>query len=702
MGLPRMAPAGWIWLLCGLIAVAAAAVYFPGVAAAEPLASPHLPWWVIGLGVALAEVCVVHLEFRRSAHSFSLADIPIVFGLLFASGDGLVLGAVAASAVVYAARRLPPIKLAFTCVQLWLAVSVAVVLTRLMAQGGGLAPGVWVGVYAATFVSGALTISCIAAAIRISEGHLPRQTLAQMFGMDAVVTVTNTSIAIVAAVAISADPRVVPVVAAPALAVFAVYRAYVSERQRHERLEFLYDANRTLSHSAEVADALEGLLSRSLEAFRAEIAEVILFHSDGPPLRTTLGPGAGRSVMQPVDPAVAEALAAMLDQGRPAVSLTPPFASAELRSYLEHRGVRHAMAASLPGEERAIGIILLANRFGLERSFTPDDLRLLEALANNASVALQYDRLEQAIAKLRALQEQLHHQAYHDPLTDLPNRALFLERVREERARPGCRLAGLFVDVDDFKTVNDSLGHAIGDELLVGIAQRLRECLRPEDVVARLGGDEFAVLLSGSTDQLARARMIARRLIDAFDVPVRAGHERVSVHLSVGIASSPAHGEEADELIRHADVAMYQAKSKGKGRSEIFQPFMADAIQRRHGLKEQLAKALNREQIIVQYQPIVTLETGRIAAAEALVRWKHPVNGVVSPAEFVPLAEETGLIVPIGHHVLREACRQARAWEQVDPAREPLRMHVNLSVVELRDPGLVDAIVETLSETGVV
>ena len=198
------------------------------------------------------------------------------------------------------------------------------------------------------------------------------------------------------------------------------------------------------------------------------------------------------------------------------------------------------------------------------------------------------------------------------------------------------------MDVDDFKTVNDSLGHAIGDELLVAIAERLRGCLRPEDVVARLGGDEFAVLLSGSTDQLARARMIARRLIDAFDGPVRAGRERVSVHLSVGIASSPAHGEEADELIRHADVAMYQAKSKGKARSEVFQPFMADAIQRRHGLKEELAKALGREQIIVQYQPIVALETGRIAAAEALVRWEHPVTGLVSPAEFVPWPRKRG------------------------------------------------------------
>ena len=266
--------------------------------------------------------------------------------------------------------------------------------------------------------------------------------LVQMFATDALVTLINASIAIAAALVVATDPRAVPVLLVPALTVFAVYRAYIGERQRHERLEFLYDANRTLSRSPEVAEALEALLARSLEAFNADVAEVLLFTGDGEPLRTTHGPGDHRVTMEPTDRAIAEELAGLVDAENPVVSLTPPFGSPHLRAHMQSRGIRHAMIAMLPGEERTIGTIMLANRVGLERSFGADDLRLLEALANNAAVALQYDRLEQAVNKLQSLQDQLHHQAYHDPLTDLPNRTLFMERVRassaDERRSPSC------------------------------------------------------------------------------------------------------------------------------------------------------------------------------------------------------------------------------------------------------------------------
>jgi diguanylate cyclase (GGDEF)-like protein len=696
---PQLTRATAVWILTGGIAVVALVLYLTFVSGTEPLDDPELSWWMIGVGVIVAEVCVVHLAFRRSAHSFSLADIPIVFGLVFASGEQLVIGVVAGSVVVYVARRQAPIKLAFNTAQLWLVLCVAVAVVRAIAPDGGLEPRMWLALYVATTISGVLTISFIASAIAISEGGLRAGMLSQMFTMDGIVTLTNTSLAIGAAVAISADPRVAPVLAVPPIIVFATYRAWASERQRLEKLEFLYEANRTLSQSPEVAEALEGLLSRSLEAFSAELAEVLLFQADGSPLRTTLGPGDHRALMEPADRDVARSLAEVVDEVSPTASLTPPFAPEVLRRHFEERGVRHAMVAMMRGEDRPIGTLMMANRFGLARSFTADDLRLLEALANNASVALQYDRLEQAVGKLRALQEQLHHQAYHDPLTDLPNRSLFMESVRTALARPDEHVAVLFVDVDDFKTVNDSLGHATGDELLVAIGERLRNCLRPQDVVARLGGDEFAVLLPGATDQLVAAQRIAERIIDAFGNPVDAGDHLVSVHLSVGIATSAQAGGDAEQVIRNADVAMYQAKTKGKARFDVFEPSVADAILRRHGLKEELAKALAREQIVVEYQPIVALDTGRIAAAEALVRWEHPARGVIAPSEFIPLAEETGLIAPIGHHVLQQACLQVREWQ--NEGGDPVRMHVNLSVVELLEPGMVERIVGTLEDAGV-
>jgi diguanylate cyclase (GGDEF)-like protein len=693
--------AGAVWIYVIALAAAAAACWIVVVHGLHPLMQPALPTWTVAGGFLCAELCVVHLQFRRSAHSFSLGDVPFVFGLVFLGGDALVIAALVGTGLVWALhRRLPPVKLAFNLTQLALAVCLAAMIVHATSGGASdLDPRAWLGLYLATITSGAVTILSIAGAIAIAEGGMRLRTLAQMFAMNAVVTLTNVSLAVTAALVVSTDARAIPVLVVPALTVFAAYRAYISERQRHEKLEFLYEANRTLSRSPEVAEALEGLLVRSLEAFRSEVAEVLLFGADGVARRTTHGPGDQRLTMVEADRAIAEELAGMVDGERPVVSLTPPFGSARLRAHFEDRGIRHAMVAMLPGEQRTMGTIMLANRFGLERAYRHEDLRLLEALANNAAVALQYDRLEQAVAKLETLQEQLHHQAYHDPLTDLPNRTLFMERVREELARSeGEAAAVLFIDVDDFKTVNDSLGHGVGDALLVSVAERLRSCVRPEDIVARLGGDEFAIMIPGVSDPLAQGRRVARRILDGFRMPVQAGPELVSVHLSVGIADS-RHGEDGDELVRNADVAMYQAKSKGKARYEHFEPSMADAILRRHDLKEELAKAIEREQLVVQYQPIVSLETGQVTAAEALVRWEHPVRGLVPPSEFVPLAEETGLIVPIGRHVMREACRQAVRWQEAGDG-ERLRMHVNLSVVELHDPGAVKSILRSLEATG--
>src|SRR3954452_3989071 len=413
----------FVWAYVAALAALAALSWVLLTHGDAPHADPHLAWWAVALGFAFEEICVVHVLFRLSAESFSLADLPFVFGLVVSSGDAFLVGALVGTAIVWGrTRRLPPIKLAFNLAQLALAASAAAGILGLVAgSADALQPETWVGLYAATLTSGALTILLLGGVIAIAEGNVKPPMLVQMFATDALVTLINASIAIAAALVVATDPRAVPVLLVPALPVFAVYRAYISERQRHERLEFLYAANRTLSRSPEVPEALEALLARSLDAFRADVAEALLFTADGDPLRTVHGPGEHRVTMEPADRAIAEELASLVDSDTPVVSLTPPFGSPHLRAHKQARGIRHAMVAMLPGEERTIGTIMLANRVGLERSFGADDLRLLEALANNASVALQYDRLEQAVNKLQSLQNQLHHQAYHDPLTDLPN-----------------------------------------------------------------------------------------------------------------------------------------------------------------------------------------------------------------------------------------------------------------------------------------
>ncbi len=697
-----------VWGLNVALIATAALLYAGPVGGRAPLAHPHLPWWAIAVAFAIAERCVVHLHFRRGAHSFSLGDIPLVFGVIFCSSQSFVLGCLLGCGLVLLFdRRLPPVKFVFNMGQLAVHACIAILIVHLLTVSTGeVDTRTWVSALIATQVSALVGSSLILAAISLSEGVVNFRTLIHMLSMDLVVTTSNASLGLCGAVIAAEDAHALPLLLVPAATLFAAYGAYLSERERHKRLEFLYEANRTLARSREIAPALEGLLLRSLEAFRAEIAEIILFGSEeNPSLRTLLGPGSYRELMEPVDSDVADEMRELLERGSGAITLDTPFGEGRLQRYLEGRGVTHAIVAPLPGEERVIGAIMLANRFGVVRSFDHDDLRLLDTLAGNASVALQYDRLEQAVTQLSVLQEQLHHQAYHDPLTSLANRSLFTDKVRETIAERRGELAVLFIDLDDFKTVNDSLGHAAGDELLVSVASRLRACLRPEDLVARLGGDEFAVMVEDPHDAEAAAVKVARRIMEAFVLPVGVGSESVAVYVSVGIATSHGGDFSAEEMIRNADVAMYKAKTTGKGHFQVFHPSMGAAVLERHGLKEELRLAIERQELTLYFQPIVDLDTGWLVAEEALVRWEHPRRGVVGPSEFVPLAEETGLILSLGQYVLEEACRQARRW-QASAAADPtgateVAVHVNLSAVELRDPELVDRVQQTLAEAHV-
>jgi diguanylate cyclase (GGDEF)-like protein len=699
----RLRPLGSsIWALNVCVAGAALALYLGPVNDLPAVVGSYLSWWTLALAFVVAERCVVHMQFRRSAHSFSLGDLPLVFGLLFADAGTLVFGSLVGTAVVLLFdRRLPPIKLVFNLAQFAFGECLALVVLHAIVPGhqGSVGPIVWAGTFTATQVAAVVAVLLIGAAISLSEGRIKPKMLAQMLGLDAVITLTNTSVGLLGAMIVRTDGRALPLLIVPLITVFFAYRAYILERQRHEKLEFLHETTRTLARAPEIVLALENLLERSLEAFRAEFAEIILFSSDGVgPLRTSLGPGNHKEVMEPVDTELARDLLRLVTE-TPAVRLERPFSTERLRQYLDGRRATDAMVAVLPGEERVIGTIMLANRVGVVRSFTTDDLKLLETLANNASVALQYDRMEQAVLQLRELQEQLEHQAFHDPLTELANRSLFINQVRDGLAGPE-KVAVMFIDDDDFKTVNDSLGHSAGDQLLISIAERLQECVRPADIVARLGGDEFAVMVQDGGAVHETAVMVAERIMQAFEHPIQVLGERVSTHVSIGIATNQQTRGRAEELIRDADVAMYQAKAAGKQRYQFFDPLMRSAVRKRHEMKEELRSAIERDQLAIEYQPIFGLSTGEIVAAEALVRWKHPLRGPLPPGEFVPLAEETGLIVAVGEWVLKEACKQASSWHPIAGQPAP-SVHVNLSAVELRDPSLVSRVEECIEIAGI-
>ena len=299
----------------------------------------------------------------------------------------------------------------------------------------------------------------------------------------------------------------------------------------------------------------------------------------------------------------------------------------------------------------------------------------------------------------KALEQKLTFQAFHDPLTRLANRSLFRERVEHalDRRHVG-DLAVMFIDLDNFKTINDSLGHAAGDHVLVETAHRLRSTLRGEDTAARLGGDEFAVLLEDA-DVTCAAR-VAERVRIALGTPFWVLGQEVFVSASIGIAMHE-ESNSAGDLLRNADVAMYTAKQKGKARFEIFEAAMHESVMARLAMEAELRRAIERREFVVYYQPIVRLETAEVVGAEALVRWQHPQRGLLLPVEFIPLAEETGLIVPLGGWILRQACMQLAEWQRMRAGEEPFVMNVNLSSRQLIRDIMADEVAAAIDESGI-
>jgi diguanylate cyclase (GGDEF)-like protein/PAS domain S-box-containing protein len=307
------------------------------------------------------------------------------------------------------------------------------------------------------------------------------------------------------------------------------------------------------------------------------------------------------------------------------------------------------------------------------------------------------------ISERKALQEELERRASHDPLTGLPNRPAFVERIgqalRRTRRRQNSREVGvLFMDLDGFKTINDSLGHEAGDRLLVAVAECLRNRLRTEDVLARFGGDEFAVLLE-DTAGTSQAIRVAQRIAEDLQVPFTVEDFQVSVSTSIGITLGTAHtNDDPEGMLREADAAMFRAKEQGPGRYAVFDPAMQARAQERLELEADLRRGLEQEEFVLYYQPEVSLHDGKMIGFEALIRWQHPERGLLKPSAFVPLAEETDLITPIGKWVLEEACQQAKRWEEERPLASPMTMEINLSSKQLRRQGLVRTVEEALTQ----
>ena len=476
-----------IWLLTAVLALTAIALFFGAVVAIPLRSTPiAIPWWALAIGFYLAETNVVHLEFRRQAHTFSLSEIPLVIGLVFATPVDFVVAAIIGAGVGLIVRRQTPIKLVFNLSHFALEATLAVLVFNLV-YSGALHPGamVWLAAFAAAGVVNVVGIMSIALAIAFAEGRWHADRLPEVLKLGLAVGLTNTSLALMGVTILWLEPTAAWLLGIPIALMLLAYRTLMSEREKNKSLEFLYESTRILQRSPELDEAVSDLLQHARTMFRAGRARLVLFpvRAGEMALETLIGPGEVRQVMREIpfdteDPLYKRA------QAEPGAFLYERSASHSKLVEERYPGMEDAMVAMLRGDAETIGMLSIGDRLGDVTSFVAEDLKLFETLANHAAVAFENGQLGRALAQLAELKEKLRHQAYHDVLTGLGNRALFLERLNEALAAdPGLekmRPAILFVDLDDFKTVNDSLGHAAGDELLRAVAAAT-ERLSPSD-----------------------------------------------------------------------------------------------------------------------------------------------------------------------------------------------------------------------------
>jgi diguanylate cyclase (GGDEF)-like protein len=659
-----------------------------------PASSFDLPWWSFVVFFFAAEALPVHIHLRAEAHTISLGEVALVAGLFLVSpSELLVAQAIGAGVALALVRRQRPLTVAFNLAAFALGTCAAfAVFHAALHLGDAYGPAGWAGAVLAACVSGGVGVLLVGFLAWLSSGRPVHPDLRTLAAVAAVACFACASLGVAAVQIAELDARALWVMAVPIASTAIALHAHTTLRRRQGHLEFLSQSMRAMQ-GAEFRSSVRDLLEAARTMLSAEVAEIVV-------VPHTTRDGALRSVVSPTEDVLMQSIALDGDRLRAIrnvstdehAALLPRMRQPHLLDdYLAEQGLDDAIVTALRGADRVFGMVLVGNRLGDGATFTDDDRRLFETYATHAAALLENDRVK----------SQLRHQAFHDSLTGFANRRLFTERVHKavisgisDERRP----VVLFVDLDDFKTINDSLGHSAGDQLLIAVAERVRASLRPEDLVARLGGDEFAVLLERSDRH--DAEHVAARLVDALRAPFMLEGREMKVHASIGIARAEP-GSIADDLLRNADVAMYAAKTNGKGGYAWYDPEMHVQSQRRQELATTLEGSVEREEIEAYYQPIVALATGRVVGLEALARWRHPLGGLVLPDSFIPLAEEGGLMPPIGRTMLRQACEQLQLWRSRHRFHDELMVSINLSQSELRNPDLTTDVERILDETGI-
>ncbi|MFP5332079.1 MAG: putative bifunctional diguanylate cyclase/phosphodiesterase, partial [Acidimicrobiia bacterium] len=683
---PTLSGTAKVWWLCVAIALAGSGfVIWVGTLAPLDGAPFTIPWWVLVVLFYIAERTVVHFSFNRHAHSFSLSEIPLVLGLFFASPLAVLAGqAIGSMAALALHRRQSPQKLVFNVTQFTLQAGVAVLVFRSLA--GGADPLGFRAAFAALLAVGAALVLAnllINAAIRLSGGRMTRADMLQVLSLGGAAASMNTALALIAVHVAWARPSALWIALIPPLLLFVAYRAQVNQRQEHARLAAMYDATRELHRTPRLDEAVLAATRRARGMFGAARGEIVLFQGEEGIFSTAVENGS-EQVMDLVETsALHPLLLEVVETGSSRIEQTDP-----------DRRRNDVMVVPLRTGDEVIGAFIVGEPESDIGSFSQSDLALLETLASQLSVSLENGRLEESLAALHHLKEELRYQAEHDPLTGLANRALFRRLLAEAIERTNDRSAVLFLDLDDFKRVNDTFGHAAGDELLRLVAGRIQACCRTGDVVARLGGDEFAVLL-GAIDSPGRESTVAARLLAAFERPFDIDGQPVFARASIGVAAIAAT-DSVDSVLAHADEAMYVAKHGRKGSFHLHGQDADRVVRRRSELRADLQTALVSDGLDLHYQPIVDLETGDSIGVEALLRWTHPVHGAIPVPEALAVADEAGLMQMLGTWTISRACRDIAEIRRLDPS---LWVSVNISADQVH-PGLASTVVAELDAYG--
>jgi diguanylate cyclase (GGDEF)-like protein len=695
-----------VWFFVATLALASAGVWgyamhrFGASAIVGPVS---LPWPVVAAAFYLAETYVVHLQFRKQAHTLSASEIGLTIGLFCVSPLGLLAAQVVGAGIaIVVHRRQRAIKLWFNLAELSLACGLGLLVFRALVDTGAVGTSTWAAALLAAGVAHTTGVLLVTMVIAVAEGRLAAPQVGRTLVVSLVGALSASCLGLLVVELLVQDPPALLLVALPLMACAVSFRAYMLQREQRERVEFLYESMRATQGAPEFGLAVGELLVAARRLLRAEYAEILLLSPTPgePALRSVSGP-AGETLMQReiITPGDELALRLVSTTARPAL-LPRRRAMNPLDELLASRNLDDAIVCALNGEQRMFGLLLVGDRVGDVSTFAEEDLGLFETFASHASVLLENGRLERSLAQVTELKEELHHQAYTDALTHLPNRLLFSERLGDTLAESvvaGRSHAILFLDLDRFKVVNDSWGHAAGDELLVKVAERIQAAVRPEDTAARLGGDEFAVLVRDTNaDGAVRA---AKRLIEVVDAPIAlsSGHQAI-VHASVGIAVTGPDATTPEELLRNADIAMYTAKTEERS-CALYEPALHQRIRVRRTMALELEGAAERGEFVSYYQPVVSLADGTIQAFEALARWQHPERGLLRPDEFLTVAEESGLIFEVGASVRAQAFRCAGEWQDAHPDAGTLGLWVNVAPGELTDERLVEDLAVALARS---